>query len=282
MAAMALARLRRGDARVSSRSVLGMALLATIALCLYVVTPYSGDYGDTKGLLHESIGGSMRYAFPFCGLLAVLAGLGATVVPVPGWLLGGTAAVCALLPLLGMGPATAVPAALVGGLAVLATRSKQWRRRERQVRATALALAVLGMVALVPTSYAARTARDRKRERAYHRIPSFLAREVGAEETVGYFMCTSSYLFYGENLDTNVVYIPLTSRDSAEWVRYIESHGIDVIAMGPSGCQPDAWDAFDFFERGRMPVERVFGKDYYAMPYFYRLRADPQGEKKDG
>ncbi|MCJ7750690.1 MAG: hypothetical protein MUQ65_06300, partial [Armatimonadetes bacterium] len=144
-------------------------------------------------------------------------------------------------------------------------------RRSATMRSVAVIAALAAFTAI---TFVARCERDRRRTVEYDGCYEHLRDHVGADETIGYFMSNRSYLLYGKDLSKHVVYIPVTSRDSNEWIGYMRRHGIDVLAAGPAADQKNAWDTFDWLERGRMPLFRVYGRDFHGFPFLYRLCED--------
>ncbi len=266
------------ERRVARRRLAVALALCALTAYMYVLTPYSGDNGTHKYMVDgEFVGQAMRYAFPCWAALAVTAALAWSALGMPTALLAVPAMLTLALYLAQVHVGWL--AAAMAGSALLAVRTpgpstEGPRWPPRRAAAVRWATAVGSLVALVAISLAARCERDRRRAIEYGGYCEYLRDHVAREETIGYFMSCRSYLLYGRDLSKRVVYIPLASRDSSEWTDYMRQHHIDLLAAGPAGAQKDAWDTFDWLERGRMPVIRVHGRNFHRFPFLYRLRQD--------
>ncbi len=274
LAVAALVSLAAGRRVAARGSFLGLLCLAAVTASLYTVTPYSGDNGANRWLMNaDFVGHNMRFALPFCAATAAAAAVGSTVLRLPGIALAPLALAGMLGPLLALGM-THIP---VIALAVflLAARPRRWLGARIQGthtrRALPLAFALIAVVALYAATFAARRLRDDRRRVVHGGIQHYIAEHVGADETIGYFMSNRSYLLYGKDFSREVVYIPLESRDCREWLDYLDREEIAVVAAGPAAMHRDAWETFDWLERGRMPFIRVFGADFHRQPFLYRV-----------
>ncbi len=273
LGALALPALFVGRKRTGRAPLIGLLALVAATAYLYVLTPYSGDNGLHGGMLHPSIGPSMRYAFPFCGALAAVAAAAATAVRIPGGAL-------AALGIAAIAVRTASLEAALWGLLFLAAWLVVWRiwlkfaarPRGRRVRILTVAAAAGCALGLAAVTFSARAERQRQRLVSYGEIVQFIERETRPDETIGHLLCNQSYLLYGSNLSRRVVFMPVDSHERREWLRCIGALGIDVIAVGPCGrMRRKGWATRDWLEEGGLPVRRVFGRNFSQETFLYRL-----------
>jgi hypothetical protein len=256
------------------RGALTAIALAVATFALYILTPYSGDNGIHRGLLHPSIGPQMRFGFAFLGAVAVLSALGATVARVPPIALAAVAAGAVAHRLAALGVPywfILLPAIWLGVWAAQRPLLSHLDGRAKQgLSAAALAA---GAIALSLAAFSARAQRDRARSSAYGPVYGYVSTQIGPNETIGYAYCGESYLLYGKHLDRRLIYIPFTTHDSARWRSFIREHNIDVISIGPIEKHTVAVETVDWIKNGGLPAELVFARDLARRPFLYRVRA---------
>jgi hypothetical protein len=249
------------------------ALIGTTAY-LYAATPFSGDNGQYRFMLTPWVGQGLRYAYPCCGLLAVVSALGATVVRIPRLLLGALAIIAAVSGLFHLELVAMLLAVAVWWAVIRLLAGRLWESRDGAAFDAELAVIFLSLCLpmIIGGSYLARSLRDRERRYYYGDIVGCILTDVNANETIGYLASDRSYLLYGKDLSRKVVYIPFRSRDRAEWVRYLRGHKIDVVAAGPVGRRGRTRDFVIWLTRPEGPLDHIWGDPRYELAIFRTKR----------
>ena len=250
---------------ISNRRLLGLLGLAALTGLLHAATPLSGQYGS-----------NLRYAVPFYGTLALVAAAGATAARVPG---------LALVAIVLVGVATHLLALRMTFMLVPVAASLAWlvwkargdgARRAAMPRVAFLSIVVVSAAALLLVTFFARQRRAYHRTVVYGPIVAYIGSEVRSDETIGYLMSPQSYLLYGTDFRRKVVYLPLRSRDRAEWLDYLARNRIAVVAAGPAPRGSAEQQFLNWLDGPEGPLVRVFGTDP-GRPYLYRIRQGQRG-----
>ncbi len=261
---------------ISRIRLLGLVAFTGAVFALYTLTPYSGDNGIHRGMLHPSIGPSMRYAFPFLGMLTVTAAVGASAVGIPIVALAGLAVAGVALRLFAFEIPYWFALLVAGWLAVGAhdyaplcyVAHPRRAGGRRYVRPTVV---VVALAVIMLASFSARATRDRAESAAYGPVYEFVTSGLAPDEVIGYAECVKSYPLYGKHLERRLVYIPFGPGDRDKWLSYARDNGIDVISIGPAGRKSKAPEMVAWIEGGGLPARRVFGRDLGREPFVYRL-----------
>jgi hypothetical protein len=97
--------------------------------------------------------------------------------------------------------------------------------------------------------------------------------ELGGEERIGFFLSSRSYLFYGRNLDRQVLYVPFRADRLPAWIDNLRQNKISTVGFGPL-TETDEYtrQALSWLTSAEGPLEPVFGKDFNTESVLYRLK----------
>lgn len=263
-----------GRATDRKKQMLGLAALLLLTGFLYWSTPYSADNGSNQLQITSFLGGQMRFAFPFMGVLGVTAAVVATCLRTRDEILAAVVAISSGLAI-DKPRAFYVIVVLVFVWAVFvivkgANTGVSGMKRSRRT-ARALAAAVL-VVAIAGVSFVAREKRDGRRVDAYGAILDFIEKNVSPDEIIGHLTSNRSYLFYGKNLNRTNEYVAATGDDRAAWISDLRQRGVSVVAVGPFYGPWKSSKELAWLERPDGPFVRVFGRDPEKEPVLFRLR----------
>ncbi len=223
------------------RAVGALALLGSLLVAIYWVTPYSGDDGSYGyQLTAQWLGQSFRFALAASAVLALLAALGGSQLPGRlRWLphLGS------LLGLLGLAQrstlyllAVTVFILLVAGWFGLSRQHRllSLRNRLQSFVTTYPQLLVVGAVLLLwGGALALQPLREQRRLHAYGELPQVVTRISPQPTTIAALYSHQSYLAAGTRLQHRVVQAPLTLRTAAELQHWLGQQAIDFVIIGP-------------------------------------------------
>ncbi len=248
-----------------------LGLLAATAY-LHFTTPFSGDNGGHHWMVTAWIGQALRYGFPFCGLLAVGAALGATALGLPPWVLvlSGVAAALPGLDSWGMAAAIVCVIPFEAALLMIQPSNALWERpRPIEYKRVALLLA-MGVPLLLLGTFLARRVRTGERVRLYEGVPSEVMLLTRREETIGYLMSNRAYYFFGPDLSRKVVFIPDLPLDIKQWKQFLSQRKISLVAIGPVPGRGKDTEYVKWLEGKNGPLARVYGNPYGSVALYYR------------
>ena len=126
---------------------------------------------------------------------------------------------------------------------------------------------------MVSASFVAREKRDMARTELYRGIYEYIDKNTVPDERIGFFLSPRSYLFYGRNLDRQVLYVPFRGEPLSAWIDNLRQNKIRTVGFGPL-TQTDAATrkALSWLTSAEGPLQRVFGKDFNNEPVLYRLK----------
>jgi hypothetical protein len=126
---------------------------------------------------------------------------------------------------------------------------------------------------MVSASWVAREKRDVARTELYRGIYEYIDKNTVADERIGFFLSARSYLFYGRNLDRQVLYVPFRADRLSEWIDNLRQNKIRTVGFGPLP-QTDAATkkALSWLTSAEGPLQPVFGKDFNTESVLYRLK----------
>ncbi len=247
------------------RPHLAVAALLVATGFLYWTTPYGGDNDPRHTILTPWMGQAVRYALPFVGVLGVGAALGAGA-------LGQRAAAASAVGIALVLPGTthtltplaiALLAALAGGV-TLARRGP----RARVLVGVALLVVVAGGTSVL------RARRAVERAKRYGGVPEFVSAHVGPAEAVGYLLGQRSYLLYGPDYGTRVVYVPAGPGGREAWLATLRRERVAIVAVGPRTVPLRAEPEMAWLTDPQGPFTHVFGRDPAREPLLFRLRPE--------
>jgi len=258
--------------RLEKRRALGLLALLAATAGLYWTTPFSGSYAEYRYLLTPWTGQAMRYGLPFVGLLGVAAAAGGAARATPQI---GLAAVALISATLAMAGGRVLYLFLgVMSLAVLLPHFGPFFARARLAlnrTPTRILLPLILAAALSAGTFQARTTRDGNRQVAYAHILDYLDRQP-QEHVIGYLWSHQSYLLYGRNLRTKVIFVPWDGYQTRDqWVNDLHRRGIRLVALGPLHPGGGSSARLAWLDDAKGPFARVFsaGPDWLVL---YRLK----------
>ncbi len=126
---------------------------------------------------------------------------------------------------------------------------------------------------MVSASWVAKEKRDFARAELYRGIYEYIDKNTVPNERIGFFLSSRSYLFYGRNLDRQVLYVPFRADRLPAWIDNLRQNKISTVAFGPL-TETDEYtrQALSWLTSAEGPLEPVFGKDFNTESVLYRLK----------
>ncbi|MEG4166650.1 MULTISPECIES: hypothetical protein [unclassified Microcoleus] len=118
-----------------------------------------------------------------------------------------------------------------------------------------------------------REKRDFARTELYRGIYEYIDKNTVPDERIGFFLSSRSYLFYGRNLDRQVLYVPLRADRLSAWIDNLRRNKIRTVGFGPvSGTDAATTKALSWLTSAQGPLQPVFGKNFNTESVLYRLK----------
>ncbi|MEG4321585.1 MULTISPECIES: hypothetical protein [unclassified Microcoleus] len=126
---------------------------------------------------------------------------------------------------------------------------------------------------MVSASWVAREKRDVARAELYRGIYEYIDKNTVPDERIGFFLSSRSYLFYGRNLDRQVLYVPFRADRLPAWIDNLHKNKIRMVGFGPL-TETDAATrkTLSWLTSAEGPLQPVFGKDLNTESVLYRLK----------
>ncbi|PSB17038.1 hypothetical protein C7B69_17455 [filamentous cyanobacterium Phorm 46] len=126
---------------------------------------------------------------------------------------------------------------------------------------------------IVSASWVAREKRDIARAELYRGIYEYIDKNTVPNEKIGFFLSSRSYLFYGRNLDRQVLYVPFRADRLPAWIDNLRKNKISTVGFGPL-TETDEYtkQALSWLTSAQGPLQPVFGKDFNTESVLYRLK----------
>jgi hypothetical protein len=126
---------------------------------------------------------------------------------------------------------------------------------------------------MVSASFVAREKRDFARTELYRGIYEYIDKNTVPDERIGFFLSSRSYVFYGRNLDRQVLYVPFRADRLSAWIDNLLQNKIRTVGFGPL-TETDAATrkALSWLTSADGPLQPVFGKDFNTEWVLYRLK----------
>ncbi|MEG3851198.1 hypothetical protein QT971_30040 [Microcoleus sp. herbarium19] len=126
---------------------------------------------------------------------------------------------------------------------------------------------------IVSASWVAREKRDVARAELYRGIYEYIDKNTVPDRRIGFFLSSRSYLFYGRNLDRQVLYVPFRADRLSAWIDNLRQNKISTVGFGPL-TETDEYtrQALSWLTSAEGPLEPVFGKDFNTESVLYRLK----------
>lgn len=118
-----------------------------------------------------------------------------------------------------------------------------------------------------------REKRDIARAELYRGIYEYIDKNTVPDERIGFFLSFRSYVFYGRNLDRQVLYVPFRADRLSAWIDNLRQNKIRTVGFGPL-TETDAATrkALSWLTSAEGPLQPVFGKDFNTEWVLYRLK----------
>ncbi|MCC3409322.1 MAG: hypothetical protein JGK17_27945 [Microcoleus sp. PH2017_10_PVI_O_A] len=126
---------------------------------------------------------------------------------------------------------------------------------------------------MVSASWVAREKRDVARTELYRGIYEYIDKNTVPDERIGFFLSSRSYLFYGRNLNRQVLYVPFRADRLPAWIDNLHKNNIKMVGFGPL-TDTDEYTklALSWLTSPQGPLQPVFGKDFNTESVLYRLK----------
>ncbi|WP_293152338.1 MULTISPECIES: hypothetical protein [unclassified Microcoleus] len=126
---------------------------------------------------------------------------------------------------------------------------------------------------MVSASWVAREKRDVARAELYRGIYEYIDKNTVPNDKIGFFLSYRSYLFYGRNLDRQVLYVPFRADRLPQWMDNLHKNNIKMVGFGPL-TDTDEYTklALSWLTSPEGPLQPVFGKDFNTESVLYRLK----------
>lgn len=126
---------------------------------------------------------------------------------------------------------------------------------------------------MVSASWVAMEKRDVARAQLYRGIYEYIDKNTVPHQKIGFFLSSRSYLFYGKNLDRQVLYVPFRADRLPAWIDNLRKNKISTVAFGPLTETDDyTRQALSWLTSAEGPLQPVFGKDFNTESVLYRLK----------
>ena len=126
---------------------------------------------------------------------------------------------------------------------------------------------------MVNASLVAREKRDIARAELYRGIYEYIDKNTVPDERIGFFLSSRSYVFYGKNLDRQVLYVPFRADRLSAWIDNLRQNKIRTVGFGPlTETDADTRKALSWLTSAQGPLQPVFGKDFNSEWVLYRLK----------
>ena len=115
--------------------------------------------------------------------------------------------------------------------------------------------------------------RDFARTKLYRGIYEYIDKNTVPNERIGFFLSSRSYLFYGRNLDRQVLYVPFRADRLSAWIDNLRQNKIRTVGFGPlTETNAATRKALSWLTSAQGPLQPVFGKDFNNESVLYRLK----------
>jgi len=126
---------------------------------------------------------------------------------------------------------------------------------------------------MVSASFVAREKRDMARTELYRGIYEYIDKNTVPDERIGFFLSPRNYLFYGRNLNRQVLYVPFRGEGISAWIDKLRQNKIRTVGFGPlTPTDAATRKALSWLTSAQGPLQPVFGKDFNNEPVLYRLK----------
>jgi len=118
-----------------------------------------------------------------------------------------------------------------------------------------------------------REKRDIARTELYRGIYEYIDKNTAPDERIGFFLSSRSYVFYGRNLDRQVLSVPFRADRLSAWIDNLRQNKIRTVGFGPlTPTDAATRKALSWLTSAQGPLQPVFGKDFNTEWVLYRLK----------
>ena len=272
---------------VNMRTLTGLLALLAVTLILYWVTPYSGSNFTIGNQMTPWFGQAIRYAFPFLGVLGVIAAAGAgrtKKFSIPDLAL---AAVILIAGIRGLGHVgkhyTPIEnTALYAGVFLLILWGSASALAKKIYKYSLLSSLVV-LVLIITLTFNMREKRDANRRLIYGGIVNYIEDQVDRDEIIGYMYSHQSYLFYGKKFNRNIIFVQPGNKTLSQWLGMLKEKGIDAIALGPLTIVQKKHKRLQqhlkWLKNPAGPFIHSFGRNLGKEPFIFRLKTNENVKK---
>jgi hypothetical protein len=265
---------------VNIRTLTGLFALFAVTLILYWFTPYSGSNFTIGNEMTPWFGQAMRYAFPFIGVLGVIAAAGAGGTKkfhIPDLALAAVVLIAGIRGLdhLGKNFTPIENTALYAGVFLLIL----WGRGSalaKKIYKYSLLSSLVVLVLIITLTFNMRDKRDANRRLIYGGIVDYIENQIARDETIGYMYSHQSYLFYGKKFNRNIIFVQPGVKTLSQWLDMLKEKGVDVIALGPVTIaqkkQKRLKEHLKWLIDPDGPFTHCFGSNLEQEPFIFRFK----------
>lgn len=138
-------------------------------------------------------------------------------------------------------------------------------------------IVICSCIALIAsTTWVWREKREVNRTEIYQGMYDYLEKNTLPGEKIGFFLSHRSYLFYGKNLNRQVLYIPLKEKfkQGGKWADNLRQKGVKIVALGPlTSLDENTKKTVSWLTSDDGYLESVWGDNVSQKSVLYRVRS---------
>jgi hypothetical protein len=162
---------------------------------------------------------------------------------------------------------------VVAGILLKTNPRLGWQNNLFQLRHKLNYLVIIGICIGLIVIGNWREQRDVARTALYRGIDEYINQNTVPNEKIGFFLSCRSYLFYGKNLNRQVLYVPFRADRLSGWIDNLRQNQVSIIGFGPlTDTDAATRKALSKLTGAEGPLEPVFGRDFNTAPVLYRLK----------
>lgn len=138
-------------------------------------------------------------------------------------------------------------------------------------------IVICSCIALIAsTTWVWREKREVNRTEIYQGMYDYLEKNTLPGEKIGFFLSHRSYLFYGKNLNRQVLYIPLKEKfkQGDKWAENLRQNEVKIVALGPlTSLDENTRKTVSWLTSDDGYLESVWGENVSQKSVLYRLKS---------
>ena len=138
-------------------------------------------------------------------------------------------------------------------------------------------IVICSCIALIAsTTWVWREKREVNRTEIYQGMYDYLEKNTLPGEKIGFFLSHRSYLFYGKNLNRQVLYIPLKEKFNrgGKWADNLRQKGVKIVALGPlTSLDENTKKTVSWLTSDDGYLESVWGDNVSQKSVLYRFKS---------